>query len=174
MLPWKEPIAAAVLVAYDCPASDHGERRRRRLRKICRPIMERVQYSVYMGHVARTAIPPLQADLQAAIDPSLDRLLVADLGAGEWRNYGQGMPAVRLPPAALVVVADSHAGLAAAAAAGRAQRTSPESASTASATAPGDVVDDAAGPCQRIGRSIDQAGERIRGFMDWLRADDAQ
>lgn len=167
MQPWSSPAASAILVAYDCPADQLGERRRRQLRRHCAPHLERVQYSVYLGHLPRSDIADLERRLCAEIEPAHDRLLVADLAAGEWRSHGLGMPMVRLPPAALAVVARHHEGLA------RAARAAEDRAARRAEQRAADPVHAAAppprdpGPCEQLGRRLD-AWLDTCGFRDWL------
>jgi len=103
MIPGTTANQTGCLVAYDCPANREGERRRRRLRHLLARL-ERIQYSVYFGHVARNDLPGLKTRLGEVIRTDVDRLLIMDLGSGTWDQHGRTMPTVRLPPAALAIL----------------------------------------------------------------------
>lgn len=158
MKPGAEAAAATLLVAYDCPSTREGERRRRAFRKLL-SALERIQYSVYFGALPRPALPALESGLNAAIEVERDRLLIVDVGAGTWRQLGLGMPAVRLPPAALVILARGAPP----------PRTQRDPAFMCKDTDEAPLVAeapaaDSTGTCERAGRAIDQA----IGFGRWL------
>ncbi|MHB8766891.1 MAG: CRISPR-associated endonuclease Cas2 [Deferrisomatales bacterium] len=75
-----------VLVSYDVSTEDReGERRLRRIAKICRNHGQRVQYSVFECLVDPAQWTFLRAKLLAEMNPEKDSLRFYFLGAN-WRN----------------------------------------------------------------------------------------
>lgn len=75
-----------VLVSYDVATSDDGgQRRLRRVAKICKNYGQRVQYSVFECIVDPAQWTLLQKKLEDEIDPSKDSLRYYFLGAN-WQK----------------------------------------------------------------------------------------
>lgn len=75
-----------VLVSYDVATSDSsGQRRLRRVAKICKDHGQRVQYSVFECMVDPAQWTMLRQKLEAVIDPSEDSLRFYFLGAN-WQK----------------------------------------------------------------------------------------
>ena len=75
-----------VLVSYDVKTSEPGgERRLRRVAKVCKDYGQRVQYSVFECMVDPAQWTMLREKLIAEIDESVDSLRFYFLGAN-WRN----------------------------------------------------------------------------------------
>lgn len=71
------------LVSYDIATPDRqGERRLRRVAKVCEAFGQRVQYSVFECSLSEAELEMLLCRLDAIIDPQQDRLRVYRLRGG--------------------------------------------------------------------------------------------
>ncbi len=70
------------LVVYDVETlSRDGQRRLRRVAKLCEGYGQRVQYSVFEVVCSRTKMAKLVVDLEAAIDPRCDSIRIYPLAS---------------------------------------------------------------------------------------------